>query len=49
MGGIDWEFGNDMYMLPYLKQTINKNLLQNKLIKKSEWGIKKGKVMRLKT
>ena len=26
-GGIDWEFGIDMYILLYLKQITNKDLL----------------------
>ena len=26
-GWIDWEFGTDIYMLPYFKQITNKNLL----------------------
>ena len=28
-GGIDWEFGIDMYTLLYLKWIINKDLLYN--------------------
>ena len=27
VGGIDWEFGTDMYTLIYLKQITNKDLL----------------------
>ena len=30
--GIDWEFGIDMYTLLYLKQIINKDLLQETIL-----------------
>ena len=26
-GGPDWKFGTDIYMMPYLKQITNKDLL----------------------
>ena len=32
-GGIDWEFGIDMYILLYLKQITNKDLLSLNKIK----------------
>ena len=32
-GGIDWEFGIDMYTLLHLKEITNKDLLSKKKIK----------------